>query len=122
MAIIDARFTGLANAKAAGEIPAGAVERDESGLGMESGSDGHGVALAEIVHDMAPDAQLYLIRIADETDLEAAKDYCIANGIQVINHSLSWYGFNFFDGAAYSSMTPSPVAFSSISPSRPCAD
>lgn len=106
--VIDLGFIGLASAQAAGELPAGVIEVDESGTGMEAGTV-HGVAVAEVVHDMAPDAELHLIKIADELDLEAAKDYCKANGIDVVNHSVGWSGFNFYDGIAYSSMAPSPV-------------
>ena len=108
VAVIDLGFIGLAARKAADEIPASAIERDESGTGMEQDT-GHGCGVAEIVYDMAPDAQLYLTKIADESDLEAAKNYCITNGIYIVNHSVGWYGFNFFDGVAYGSVTPSPV-------------
>jgi len=108
VAVIDLGFIGLAARKAADEIPASAIELNLSGSDMETYT-GHGCGVAEIVYDMAPEAQLYLIRIDDESDLEAAKDYCISNGIHIVNHSVGWYGFNFFDGVAYSSMTPSPV-------------
>ncbi len=108
VAVIDGGFIGLAARQAENEIPASAIEVDYTGSGMESGTS-HGCGVAEIVYDMAPDAQLYLIKIGDDSDLEAAGDYCITNGIHVINHSMGWYGFNFFDGVAYSSMVPSPV-------------
>ncbi len=108
VAIIDGGFIGLAARKAADEIPASAISVDETGTGMEAGTE-HGCAVAEIVYDLAPDAQLYLIKVGDSSDLVAAKDYCKANGITIVNHSMGWTGFNFFDGQAYSSMAPSPV-------------
>ena len=109
VAVIDKGFIGLAARKASDEIPATAVSVDESGLGMETNTD-HGCAVAEILYDMAPNAQLYLIKVLDESDLQDAEVYCKANDIQIVNHSMVWYGYNFFDGQAYSSMTPSPVS------------
>jgi hypothetical protein len=101
--VIDGGFIGLAARKAADEIPASAIERDETGTGMETDTE-HGCGVAETVYDMAPAAELHLIHI------ESAKDYCIANGIQVVNHSMGWYAANFFDGVAYASVSPHPVA------------
>ncbi|MCX6925725.1 MAG: hypothetical protein NT154_21310, partial [Verrucomicrobia bacterium] len=109
VAIIDLGFIGLASRKAADEIPTSAISVDETGLGMETGTD-HGCGVAETVYDMAPNAQLYLIKIADVSDLQNAKDYCKANGIQIVNHSVGWAGFNFFDGQTYASVAPSPIS------------
>ena len=50
---------------------------------------------------MAPGAQLYLMKVGDNLDLMDAKDYCIANGIKIINHSVGWYISNFYDGTCY---------------------
>jgi len=41
---------------------------------------------------------LYLIKIADEVDLDLAVTYCLSSGIDIINHSLGWYNTNFYDG------------------------
>ena len=109
VAIIDLGFIGLAALKAADEIPASAIEVDYTGTGMEATTE-HGCGVAETVYDMAPNAQLYLIKIGDETHLQQAEIDCKTNGIKVINHSVGWDGFNFFDGVAYSSMSPSPVS------------
>ena len=109
VAVIDLGFIGLNARQSEDEIPASAVSVDESGLGMESTTD-HGCAVAEIIYDMAPNAQLYLLKIEDESDLQEAEVYCKSNGIRIVNHSMGWYGFNFFDGRAYSSMIPSPVS------------
>ncbi len=108
VAVIDGGFIGLAAAQAAGELPADVVTLDLTGTGLETDTV-HGAGVAEIVHDMAPDARLYLIKIGDSSDLQAAKDYCIAQGVQVVNHSMGWYGTNFYDGVAYGSVSPSPV-------------
>jgi subtilisin family serine protease len=36
--------------------------------------------------------------IGDSVDLQNATDYCITNGIDIINHSVGWYDTNFYDG------------------------
>jgi len=97
VAVIDLGFSGLAQAQARGDLPYAAVQNDLSGTGLSSGIS-HGTAVAEIVYDIAPDAQLYLIKIADEVDLDLAVTYCLSNGIDIINHSLGWYNTNFYDG------------------------
>jgi len=98
VAIIDLGFIGLATAQANGGLPPTVITRDYTGGGIESGTV-HGTAVAEIVYDVAPQVQLYLINIGDEVDLENAKDYCISEGVDIINHSVGWVDTNFTDGA-----------------------
>ena len=97
VAIIDLGFQNLTSAKNAGEVPANVITVDYTGTGIEATTP-HGTAVAEVVHDMAPDAQLYLLKIGSEVGLGNAKDYCIANGIRVINHSVAWLNAAFYDG------------------------
>ena len=97
VAVIDLGFAGLSQAQARGDLPYSVVENDLTGSGLTSGTT-HGTAVAEVIHDIAPDAQLYLIKIADEVDLDQAVTYCLNNGIDIINHSLGWYNTNFYDG------------------------
>lgn len=109
VAVIDVDFLGLATRKAQDEIPASAIEVDFSGTGMTSGTDGHGCACAEIIYDMAPACQLYLLKVLNSSDLEAAKNYCKAQGIQIISRSTGYENVNFYDGTAPSSIVPHPV-------------
>ncbi len=95
--IIDLGFVGLSASQARGDLPADVATKDFTGTGIESGYS-HGTAVAEIVHDVAPGAKLYLIKIGDEVDLDNAVTYCIQQGIKIINHSLGWYNTNFYDG------------------------
>ncbi|MFC2095489.1 PKD domain-containing protein [Candidatus Bipolaricaulota bacterium] len=97
VAIIDLGFSGLAQAQARGDLPYTIIQNDLTGSGLSSGIS-HGTAVAEIVYDIAPDAELYLIKIADDVDLDLAVTYCLSNGIDIINHSLGWYNTNFYDG------------------------
>jgi len=91
VAIIDGGFAGLAQRQADGDLPANVVTQDLCDGGLTSAED-HGTAVAEIVHEMAPEAQLYLVCIADETDFEAAVRYAKSQGVHVINHSAGWEG------------------------------
>lgn len=97
VAVIDIGFNNLTRSIARGEMPRNIFIRNYTDAQFESGRN-HGTAVAEIVHDMAPEAQLYLIRIADEVDLENAGNYCRKHNIHIINHSWIWFNTNFTDG------------------------
>ncbi|MBN1993719.1 MAG: S8 family serine peptidase [Anaerolineae bacterium] len=58
----------------------------------------HGTACAEVVHDMAPGAQLYLVKIATNLDLQEAVTYLIGQGVDIISTSLGWYNLTPGDG------------------------
>lgn len=50
--------------------------------------DGHGNAVAEIITDLAPQAQLYLGRGSSISDMYALVDWFAANGVRIVNRSL----------------------------------
>ena len=50
--------------------------------------DTHGVAVAEIVKDMAPGAELYIATVATVSDLQAAITWFSTNGVTIITRSL----------------------------------
>ena len=54
----------------------------------DTNEDGHGNAVAEIIHDLAPDAQLYLGRADTISDSYALVNWFIANGVTIVNRSL----------------------------------
>jgi subtilisin family serine protease len=91
VAIFDGGFRGLAERQAAGDLPANVVTQDFCDGELTTGWD-HGTAVAEIVHDMAPDAQLYLVCVGTEVDLAAAEAYAKSQGVSVINQSMGWEG------------------------------
>jgi PKD repeat protein len=95
VAIIDEGFSRADDLGS--DMPSTWQYRDFTRRGMYLGGP-HGTACAEIIHDIAPEAELHLLRIDDLVDLENAKDYCIENGIDVISHSMSWLGTGFGDG------------------------
>src|SRR5204862_217824 len=56
-------------------------------------------AVAEIVHEMAPAAELHLICVQTEVDLGLAEAYAKAQGIQIVNHSVAWFNTSRGDGS-----------------------
>ncbi|MFN3346871.1 MAG: S8 family serine peptidase, partial [Candidatus Bipolaricaulaceae bacterium] len=97
IAVIDVGFAGLSQSQARGDLPYGLVTRDFTGTGMETGLT-HGTAVAEIVYDVAPAATLYLLKIANEVDLDNAVTHCITEGVHIIVHALGWFNTSFYDG------------------------
>jgi hypothetical protein len=107
IAVIDFGFTNYQARQASGDLPGNLITKDQCGGNLNAAGGEHGVAVAEIVYEMAPGAQLYLICVDTDVDLGLAKDYAKANGINVIVHSASWFNTSRGDG---SGTTPSPDA------------
>ena len=78
---------------------------DFTGEGMYSGDIVHGTACAEIVHDLAPEAELYLLKVGDFVDLEKAKDRSIKDDIEIISYSAGGFYTGFGDGRGLVSAT-----------------
>jgi hypothetical protein len=98
IAVIDLGFAELAAAQASGDLPASLTTVDYCGGGFSTATD-HGTAVAEVVHEMAPGASLYLVCVATEVDLANAEVYVKAQGIKIVNHSVSWFNTSRGDGA-----------------------
>jgi subtilisin family serine protease len=99
IAIIDLGFAGLSRALDSKVIKREVIvdTQDYTGEGLEVGT-AHGTGVAEIVHAMAPQAWLYLKKVADEIDLSNGVDDAIAQGVQIINYSVGVANANFGDG------------------------
>jgi Ca2+-binding RTX toxin-like protein len=110
IAIIDLGFEGY-EALLGNELPSSVGVREEAGCAghFASGED-HGTAVAEIVHEVAPGAQLYLICINSEVDLANAEAFAKQQGIRVINHSVSWFNTGRGDGNSAPGMPDATVA------------
>jgi putative cell wall-binding protein/subtilisin family serine protease len=98
VAVIDLGFVGLAAAQASGDLPVSLTTVDYCSGGFSTATE-HGTAVAEVVHEMAPDAQLYLICEGTEVQLAQAEAYAKANGIQIVNHSVAWFNSSRGDGS-----------------------
>jgi subtilisin family serine protease len=100
VAVIDGGFGGLGKRQAEGDLPRSAKRVDFCSPG---GFDGpiaveHGTAVAEIVHEMAPGAELHLICADTLVGLARAAAYARAQGIAIVNHSVSWFNTSRGDG------------------------
>ena len=94
--IIDLGFTSYITSQSTGDLPANLTITDYTGTG--TGGTNHGTNVAEIVHDMAPGAELYLAKIGTTLQLQQALNDMQAAGVKVINHSVAWFGAAFYDG------------------------
>ena len=102
--VIDIGFVNVPSLRNRGELPA-VFSRDFTGKGIfERGSLSedamvHGSACAEIVHDIAPDAEIHLYKVDDIVSLENAKDAAIQEGLDIVTVSLGWdFARGFGDG------------------------
>ncbi|MFA6111306.1 MAG: S8 family serine peptidase, partial [Candidatus Latescibacterota bacterium] len=66
--------------------------------GSATGEATHGTACAEIVRDVAPDAELYLVKFDDILDFENAVDSCMVREIDIVSFSGAWLAYGFGDG------------------------
>jgi hypothetical protein len=98
VAIIDLGFIGLADSKTRGDLPASTTNRDDCSGNFNAGTN-HGTAVAEIVHEMAPAAQLHLICIDSAAGLNSAKNFVVAQDIDVVNFSVGFFNSARGDGA-----------------------
>ena len=88
--VLDPGFAGYQELLGA-ELPSSVVTRSFRADGdLTAGGEDHGTAVAEIIHDLAPDAQLYLVNFDTEVEMGNAVDWLIAQGVGIINHSVGW--------------------------------
>jgi hypothetical protein len=86
--ILDMSFSGYASLLGT-ELPASVTTHWFISGGTE-GTDVHGTACTEIIHDIAPAADLYLTNVDDEVTFCNAVDWLISQGVDVISCSLGW--------------------------------
>ena len=58
----------------------------------------HGVACAEVIRDLAPEVELHLVRVNGLTTFENAAAWAVAEGIDVVSLSMSFFNDSFYDG------------------------
>ena len=115
--VLDAGFEGIGDLLGT-ELPATVHARCYTDIGTftanlsdcEEDEDGdeedHGTAVAEAILDIAPDVALYISNAPSRADLRAATDWMIAQGVQVINHSVGWTWDGPGDGTSPRSNSP----------------
>ena len=97
VAVVDLGFDGYARSQANGDLPSSAVKVNFCGSGGFEATS-HGTAVAEIVAEVAPAADVYLVCVRDAAGLGLAIGYARAQGIQIVNHSASWFNTSRGDG------------------------
>lgn len=101
VAIIDGGFGGLAARQASGDLPTNVVTADFCGGAFGSTQEIHGTAVAEIVHEMAPDAQLYLACTTDAFSVSQAEQWAKSQGVKVLNFSAGFFAASRGDGSGF---------------------
>ncbi len=100
VAILDRGFQGYTALQTLGELPVDATVRSFRSDGMIDGVTAHGTACAEIVYDLAPEATYYFVTYGTDTEFFNAVDFLMAEGVQVVSHSLSHYNAGPYDGSS----------------------
>ena len=93
IAILDPGFSGYSQMIASGELPANVITQSFRADGdITGGGQVHGTACAEIVHDVAPGAQLYLVNFNTDVELANAINWLISQHVDVISASWGFFG------------------------------
>ena len=90
VAILDGGFKGYESLLGS-ELPDTVVYQSfayDDATGEEASI--HGTACAEVVHEIAPEAELYLVAYDEDVGFGKAVDWLIAEGVDVVSHSASW--------------------------------
>lgn len=108
--ILDVGFQGyetLLGTELPSQVHARAFYHNSSTGALDITGDGeiHGTACAEVVHDVAPDAELYLANAGTPAELQQAEQWMVDQGVEVISHSVGWFfgpgdGTGVIDGIA----------------------
>lgn len=102
VAILDLGFSGydsLLGRELPSKVHARSFFRSPSGKGdLAGGGEVHGTGCAEIVADIVPDAEIYLVNVESPLDLRSAVDWLVKEKVSVISHSVGWY-FGGLDGS-----------------------
>ncbi len=96
--VIDVQFGGWSDLLGVELPPAGQTTYQAFGGASLNGDEVHGTGCAEIIHDIAPEAELFLAHIRSTTDFYAALDWFSGLGVDVVTMSLGWFGAGPGDG------------------------
>jgi len=90
IAILDAGFKGYTGLLGS-DLPTSVAARSFRTDGDIFADQVHGTACAEIVHDMAPNASLYLVNSSNEVTFGNAVDYLVGQNVDIISYSMGWF-------------------------------
>lgn len=89
VAVIDTGFLGY-DARLGTDLPSEVATRSFRLDGLVSAGTGHGTAVAEIVHDVAPEAGLMLVSIDNDAMFPNVIDHLISSGVDIVTMSIGW--------------------------------
>ena len=100
--VIDIEMYGWESLLGTELPPADMVHYQAFGGGASSADEVHGTAVAEIIHDMAPDAELYLAKIGGSTsNFTSAVQWMVSSGVRVVAMAITYFGIGPGDGTGY---------------------
>lgn len=108
--VIDAGFTGYQARQAQGDLPASLTAVDFCAGQVNAPGGEHGTAVAEVVYELAPGIQLYLLCADTTVQLGQAKEYAKANGISILVMSVSYFNTSRGDGTGSATSPNATVA------------
>lgn len=89
VAVLDTGFAGYEQALGA-TLPKTVTVRSFRPNEDVAGAGDHGRRAAEIVHSLAPGAQLYLVAFSTVTEMSAAVDYLLEQDVDVVSFSIGY--------------------------------
>jgi hypothetical protein len=66
---------------------------------ITGGGIAHGTACSEIIYDVAPGAELYLVNFDTDVELANAVEYLKSQHVDIINHAIAWYNTDYGNGS-----------------------
>ena len=101
IAIVDIGFEGY-EALLGSELPDSVeVHSCREDGDITAGGVTHGTAVAEIVHEVAPDASLYLINFDTEVEFADCVDWLVEMGIGIVNMAIGYFASGPGDGSGF---------------------
>ena len=89
VAVLDGGFTGYTSLLGT-ELPASVTTQSFHSSADINGNTNHGTACAEIVYDVAPNAQMYLVNFGTDVEFGNAVAWLINQGVDIISFSAGW--------------------------------
>ncbi|MEX1254194.1 MAG: S8 family serine peptidase [Dehalococcoidia bacterium] len=98
VAVLDLGFAGYQSLLGT-ELPSSVTAHScRADTDITGGGEEHGSAVAEIVHEVAPGAQLYLANFNTDVELANCIDWLVGQGVQVVNFSIGYIASGPGDG------------------------
>ncbi|MBI3244375.1 MAG: PQQ-binding-like beta-propeller repeat protein [Chloroflexi bacterium] len=98
VAILDTGFTGYTTLYGTELPPVTRIHTRSFRADLNLQTSSHGREVAEIVYDMAPDAELWLVSISTDLEFSEAMDWLITQNVDIINASIGWTNYDDGDG------------------------